>query len=446
MQYLYENNKARFFKLKRQILKGGGRYNVCVMLINNETVLMAESCNGKVISYSLPGGQIDNNNDKFNKMMRFFKLKTDIKLPDLRGIILTGQNFPYDTYKHTNGDETIIYYLDISSDPTILMQLHGGKIKWVPFTDISVANRVACYAVKSSNYIISKHFSVKTPICPPQPTMPTQNMPTQTMPKPTPPKPIPIAVKSSFVLPTEPVKNHISSTLDDAKVCPKLSENSFNKRHKCGICKTISDIMMGGINGNLSCLFKGSSVGRRYKWTSAWTITEPSMTKVNPPSQFFHIVPNEHISTLSSTGTKATIPADKHPDDNSYSAILSTCAADTIFKNSLLCYIDMMKQDAIAFAREIMGPMVVPVSTIERYYDKTQIKDGALFIAVHFNDNSQGHMHLHCYLCGSDNFNNTFADPKTTIKFGPTSDLFFKDGLSIALSIDYFRQLIENAK
>ena len=55
MQYLYKNNKARFFKLKRQILTGGGKTNVCVMLINKETVLMAESSNGKVISYSLPG-------------------------------------------------------------------------------------------------------------------------------------------------------------------------------------------------------------------------------------------------------------------------------------------------------------------------------------------------------------------------------------------------------
>ena len=174
--------------------------------------------------------------------------------------------------------------------------------------------------------------------------------------------------------------------------------------------------------------------------------------KVAEPCKYFQIVPNEHIQTI--MHIPLNLIADRN-ETNSYTDILKLCKSDRLFKHNILSYIDQMIFDALNFASTNYFTDSALVKTDKPYYEYMQnIKEGSLFMVVHYYDNSQNHMHIHCYVSGSDAFQNSQS---MGAKSGPFADLFFNTDPvnlkqltsprhSIAMSIDYFRNLIEKAQ
>jgi hypothetical protein len=205
--------------------------------------------------------------------------------------------------------------------------------------------------------------------------------------------------------------------------------DGFNICIDCGICYTITNIK----HKNLQ--FKSCTNSERYEWSTAW---EKLNDKTTGDDKFFHIVPNEHIKTYTHLNQGL----------NSFHDILSSSESDINFKNMMLFYIDTMINDAISFALNKLQIANVRrvVSSTTRYFNILQSTKGDLFIAIHFDQNSKSHMHLHCDVNGNNDFFNKsikFTDSKKS--FGPRNDLFFESLSSISMSIDYFRNIIATA-
>ena len=105
-----------------------------------------------------------------------------------------------------------------------------------------------------------------------------------------------------------------------------------------------------------------------------------------------------------------------------------------------------MNNDALNFVTNNLGFVQGShvVSNGERFYRKTNDRGpGSLYVIVHFENNGEPHLHLHCYVNGNnDLFTLSNLDAINKNKpFTPESDLFGSPG-SIGMTLDHFINMI----